>query len=215
MSKRNREYYRLPDLTGEKYGRLTILSMYRDDKNKPIAKCLCECGVEKEISVYMLRNGDAQSCGCLNFENNANYKHGYKGTPTNVCWCDILQRCNNPNNTRYNQYGGRGITVCERWIKFENFLEDMGEKPDNMSIDRINNDDGYYKENCRWATTKEQSINKTNSVYVDYKGEHVLLFELTSRLGLDHITVRSRIRKYGWSVEDALTIPKKENVKKL
>jgi hypothetical protein len=207
MTKRNREYFRFPDLTGEKYGRLTILSMYRDDKNKPIARCLCDCGVEKEISVYMLRNGDARSCGCLNFENNGMYKHGYAGTLTYVCWSSIIQRCNNPNNVRYKRYGGRGIKICERWNKFENFLEDMGEKPDKMSIDRINNDDGYYKENCKWSTTKEQSLNRENTIYVTYNGEEKRLVDLVEELGLDYSTIKSRIRQQHWSIEDAISKP--------
>ena len=128
--------------------------------------------------------------------------HGMSKTPTFNTWFHFRHRCINPKHKQYKDYGGRGITVCKRWNKFENFLADMGKKPEGMSIDRINNSKGYSLENCRWATGKEQAKNRRSNVI--FNGEYAT--DASLRLGGSKRLVSSRI-KYGWLTELAFTIP--------
>jgi len=136
-------------------------------------------------------------------------KHGYcvgGHSRTYRTWADMLSRCNNPNTKRYDRYGGRGIKVCERWNIFEHFLEDMGEKPPNTSIDRINNDMGYCPANCWWAEKGMQDNNKSSNRLWTYKGKTQTLSQWAIELGLKVATLYSRFRA-GWSVEEALSTP--------
>ena len=126
-----------------------------------------------------------------------------KGTPTHNTWKMMLQRCSNPNHHAFNRYGGAGITVCERWRSYKNFLADMGERPDGKTLDRIDGKGSYEPENCRWATWEEQHANKDWALKVD--GE--MLIRLCEERGLPYQTVWTRIKRYGWSVEDALNRP--------
>ena len=132
-------------------------------------ECLCECGNKTIVSASYLRNGKIKSCGCLRKEgNNTKHQHtsrSHTPSPTYSSWIKAKQRCNNPNVPNWVDYGGRGIKVCDRWLdSFENFLADMGERPDGTTIDRINNDGNYEPGNCKWSTPKEQSNNRR-----DYK----------------------------------------------
>ena len=126
-----------------------------------------------------------------------------KGTPTHNTWKMMVQRCCNPNHQAFNRYGGAGITVCERWKTFANFLADMGERPDGKTLDRINGKGNYEPGNCRWATWEEQHANKDWALKVD--GE--MLIRLCEERGLPYQTIWTRIKRYGWSVEDALNRP--------
>jgi hypothetical protein len=161
---------RFVDLTGRRFGRLVVIeSMGKDKWGGFLWLCLCNCGQEKRISSHHLLSDNTKSCGCLNRERVklANTKHGYarkgKLSKTYKIWQGMNQRCNDKNQERYKDYGGRGIKVCKRWQRkngFTHFLEDMGERPRGMSIDRINNDGNYNKRNCRWATAKQQANNR-------------------------------------------------------
>ena len=125
------------------------------------------------------------------------------GTKIYGIWGAMLRRCRNPRCKAYPDYGGRGIAVCDRWLRFENFFEDMGERPDGSSLDRIDNDEGYSPENCRWRSLTEQGNNKRNNVLIEHGGEFLTPAEWSRRTGIKDATIRQRIR-LGWTVSRAL-----------
>jgi len=171
----------------------------------------CDCGNTKVSRLYDVKRGKINSCGCIHKKqlaerNKANAKHGYFGTPIYNSWSGIIERCYNPKSGNYNMYGAKGITMCERWrSSFENFLEDMGERPQGTSIDRIDVYGNYCPENCRWVDAKTQARNRTNNVRYEYDGKNLTLAEWSEITGIKADTMHSRIRKQGWSIEDALT----------
>lgn len=141
---------------------------------------------------------------------NLQYRHGHTSgrfSPTYQSWATMRQRCTNKNTSHYRHYGGRGITVCERWGKFENFLADMGERPEGTSLDRINNDGPYSPENCLWATRVQQARNSSQTKLVRLGEETRPLVEWCSLLGISINTVRSRVKKHGFTYEEALIKP--------
>jgi len=134
-------------------------------------------------------------------------KHGRCGSKVYRVWIDMRRRCNNPEYSKYPDWGGRGITVCKEWGSFEQFFLDMGDAPIGMSLDRINNDKGYSKENCRWATQVEQGRNTRSSRNITFNGETQCLSEWAHKTGVSVTALHSRLKR-GWSAEQALTTQK-------
>lgn len=151
---------RSPDsYPGERWGRLVIKSYAGHTNKKAHVNCLCDCGNAFTVSYSALQTGNTKSCGCIRQENirTLNASHRMSNTPEYTSWRGMMDRCSNSNHSRYHRYGGRGITVCERWHSFENFLTDMGKRPPKLTLDRIDNDKNYEPGNCRWTTYKEQT----------------------------------------------------------
>jgi hypothetical protein len=148
------------DLTGLNFGKLSIVKYSHSSKNTGKAFWLvsCECGSTKTICAGSLKSGNTKSCGCIG---KLQKTHGMSYTSVYNVWCEMKRRCLNKNNKDFKYYGGRGIKVCERWIEsFEKFIEDMGERPAGLTLERINNEGDYKPGNCKWATRKEQMANR-------------------------------------------------------
>ena len=195
------------NLAGAEFGRLTVKKYIADSK----WECVCSCGVIKAIDSYSLRRGITQSCGCLHGDviKQRNTVHSAHGTKAYRVWSNMKDRCINPNNKAYHRYGGRGITVCKRWMEFINFLEDMGQPPRGLTLDRIDNDEGYNKSNCRWATVVDQAKNRITTTTLTAFGETKSFMEWArdSRCKVSHLSLRQRINTYGWEVEKAIATP--------
>ena len=154
---------KLIDLVGQRFGQLLVIER-RSNNSYGQTRWLCQCDCGNKTIVYAsnMRSGHTQSCGCLQkkLAKESHTKHKMCGTPTYNTWGRMIQRCNDKKDVDYKDYGGRGITVCSRWLEFENFFEDMGTRPDGLSIERVNNNKGYSPDNCKWATSTEQNRNK-------------------------------------------------------
>lgn len=192
------------DLTGQRFGLLTVVERDRLPSGVAAWKCKCDCGGERLVRGGHLTEGAIKSCGCV--KSVGNTSHGEYRSPEWVCWMNMVQRCTNPNNPAYDRYGGTGIEVCERWMKFENFLADMGKRPNGMSIDRRDNNKGYELSNCRWATDTTQARNRKVTVELELNGRKQSLMEWADELGMKASVIHTRLWR-GWSVEKALTTP--------
>lgn len=204
-------------IPGARFGRLVFVQKVSGRK-KPNGKtvglslCRCDCGKSVTILTSNLKNWSHKSCGCLKLELGVAVRtHGKSNTPEFKSWCSMRARCYIPSATGYSDYGGRGITVCQRWLaSFDNFLSDMGEMPTpRHTIDRVNNDGNYEPNNCVWATKKEQLQNTRRSHKLTHNGETLTLSQWQDRTGISQKTIISRINKYGWSSEMALTVQPK------
>lgn len=204
------------DIIGWRYGRWTVtrFSHNRVKKNGHLDThwvCHCDCGTERPVSMANLVLGYTKSCGCYKRDKSTTHgmSRGAKKHPLYNMWKSMRWRCQNPNAPRYDRYGGRGIFVCDKWGTFLGFLEDMLPtwKP-GLTLDRIDNDGPYTKENCRWATVETQMNNISKNVRIIYKGESKTVMEIV-RLGVSKVcedTLRNRLER-GWTIEDALRMP--------
>lgn len=199
------------NLSGLKFGRLSVLSYLRKDKHGHLVySCECECGNKCNAIAGLLKSGLKRSCGCLLSEwrnsGDSGRKHNMCGTPEYWAWAAIKSRCNNPKTSNYNSYGGRGIRVCKRWLdSFEFFLNDMGLRPSaKHSIDRKNNDGNYTPKNCRWATKKEQANNKSTNRKLSFNNLRMGINEWERHLGFNQGTIKERLHR-GWGVKRSLT----------
>lgn len=198
------------DLTGQKFGSLTVISFLHQDKfRNAIWLCECNsCGAKNPYIGSSITKGRRTHCrGCNHF----NHKHGDANkTKEYRSYRHMLNRCYNKNDIQYPNYGGRGIEVCERWrSSYENFLSDIGRAPTpKHSLDRINNDSNYGPSNCRWATPLEQMNNQRKTRFITYKGETLPFSDFCRKYGVPQDVMRGRIHKLGWSIELALQTPK-------
>lgn len=180
------------DISGQRFGLLTAISHVKGVR----WLCSCDCGGNAVVASLDLRNGHTQSCGCFRSAQTSKRmkKHGMTGSPTHRTWISMRRRCNETSHDQYKYYGGAGITVCERWqTSFENFLADMGERPQGTTLDRKDPKGNYEPSNCRWATQKEQMNNTSRSV----KFEGKTLTEWSEELGIQYATLSYRLRKHG------------------
>lgn len=195
---------RLEDLAGQRFGRLVVVSLHpiRSKSGETLWECLCDCGKETIVFAGNLKKGDTRSCGCLHREtlSKAKTTHGMRNSPEYGIWNSIKCRVLNTGDQAFKSYGGRGIKICERWLKFENFYSDMGRRPSsNHSIDRKDNNGNYEPGNCRWATRSEQSNNTRRNVMIG----GLTMFEYTEKHGLIYASFQYYYRTRHMAVEEA------------
>lgn len=186
------------ELSGMVFGRLTVIKQHDVASNgRRRWLCNCTCGGTTISGTSNLTSGMAKSCGCLSAELSAirATKHGACKTGAYTSWLKMLTRCTNKNSDKYSYYGGRGITVCDSWLSFESFYKDMGDRPANTSIDRIYNNKGYSKENCRWANRAEQAKNKRSAVLIEHQGKTQCVADWSRELNISRSTIISRARR--------------------
>lgn len=192
-------------MIGKKFGKLTVIEEVEKGNRGPRYKCICDCGNEKIAYGVDLRTLHCTSCGC-NISNRAK-THGMSDTRVNRIYRNMKKRCDNPNCPDYHNYGGRGIKYCKEWSTFEGFWEDMKEGySDKLTLDRIDNDKGYSKENCRWVTRKIQARNTRANRYIEYKGQRKTVADWADEYEIDKMKVIQRLNA-GYSVHDALNMP--------
>ncbi|AEY66352.1 hypothetical protein [Clostridium sp. BNL1100] len=190
------------DLEGQKYGILTVVKGLGRGKKEYEWLCKCECGNETISKTSYLRSGHKTSCGCL--RGRSNYKHGLSQSPLRNVHANMKKRCNNPKNKSFKNYGGRGITYCEKWETFEGFLDDMlDDYKKGLTLDRIDVNGNYNKENCRWVDKKTQANNTTANRHITYKGETLTVSQTADKYGIDYELFRHRLKK-GLAIDEAL-----------
>ena len=181
---------------------LVICKANKNDRGEAHSWCLCDCGKLKVIKNYNLKIHKITSCRC-----SMNKTHGHSKSKTYKSYQSMKLRCYDITNISYKYYGARGIIVCDRWLEsFENFLHDMGERPEGTSLDKINNDGNYEPSNCRWATIQEQNSNKSNNKHLTYNNETLSYVEWAKRVNGSKEIINKRL-KAGWSIEKIVTTP--------
>lgn len=206
------------NLSGQTFGYLTVESRAPNKCTPKGAKCtmwncVCICGKQFEVHACALKSGNTTSCGCEHFKRTRNRMttHGMSKTGAWRSWQNIRKRCMNPDYPFFENYGGRGITVCERWKEsFENFFSDMGPRPQGMSIERMENDSGYSPDNCFWASDHTQRRNKRTTRMLTVFGKTMCMADWAKNNGLRSCDIFYRLKK-GWTLEDAVST-KKSNI---
>ena len=205
------------DRVGQRIGRLVV---QRRAPNKPEGNlvraswwCRCDCGNDVIVTGASLNKalkgkGGTRSCGCLMKEKPT--KHGRSGASIYGTWRTMLQRCTNPKNPAYANYGGRGITVCDEWKDFKKFYADMGDRPPGRTLDRVDNSQGYSKDNCRWATCKQQGNNRRSNTVIVFNGVRKTLAEWADHIGVSSQCLRGRLNA-GWPIEKTMTTHSSRN----
>ena len=203
---------RLIDLSGRRFGKLTVLRRTTNRGNKTMWECECDCGSVTVVSGSNLVQGNVKSCGCLwketvpSVNKEKRTRHSESNTKLHKTWCNMRYRCNNPNCKFYSNYGGRGIKICKEWEIYENFRDWSLANgfEEGLSIDRIDNDGNYEPTNCRWVETKTQINNRRVSHNLTYQGVTHTIAEWSDITGIKWTTIKERL-KHGWSIEKVLT----------
>lgn len=203
------------NLSGKTFGRLTAVEFIETRKGQSMWKCVCSCPNHTEVIVSAghLKSGHTTSCGCFKNEIVAagtHKTHGHTGSRLHSIWFNMKKRCTNTNSDAYKNYGGRGISVCDKWMSdFKSFYDWSlaNGYDDSLTIDRINNDGNYEPSNCRWVSRKVQNCNSRNNRYLTYNGITKTITDWAADLGIERRTITARLDKLGWSVEAALSTP--------
>lgn len=200
--------WRVPNLVGVKFGRLLVLEHLGipPEKTTRLWRTVCDCGVFKDITAGTLIDGSTKSCGSCVPRVSPNKTHNLSKTSIYKIWTGMIQRCENPKGSGYERYGAIGVRVCDRWHKFENFLEDMGPRPEGLTLDRRDNEMGYSPDNCRWATPLEQGRNKKTNLEISFNGKTQCLTSWADEFGIKEATLTKRLH-LGWGIDRALTTP--------
>ena len=196
------------DLQGLRFGKWQVVSQIaeRGKFGEVLWNCVCDCGNLGKVRTANLMRNISKSCGCRQHENT----HNMTGTKTFKSWESMKQRCLNKNSPDYHRYGGRGVSVCDRWVNsFDNFLSDMGLRPDGKTLDRLDVNGNYTPENCRWATQEEQNQNKRKTLKITAFGETKTVHEWAAQYNLAARVIIERI-KVGWDAEKALLTPNRK-----
>jgi hypothetical protein len=203
---------KIVDLTGKRFGRLIITKKAFSKNGRMFWNCLCSCGTEKAINGKDLRHGSVNSCGCLRREvTSTKFKtHGETETKLYAVWITMIQRCEKPTSEKSRKnYKDRGITVYPEWHSFEAFRDwaFTNGYSEGLSIDRMDNNRGYYPDNCRWVNNKTQTNNKCNNVNITFDGITQTIAQWADSLGMAYNVLHNRLKYLGWSVEKSLTTP--------
>jgi hypothetical protein len=206
------------NLIGQKFGRLTVIARAENNKQgQRMWLCQCDCGKTKDkpVPTYSLKSGKVKSCGCLYFQSNKgrNVTHGKAGTRIYQIWSSMKGRCTNTKNLAFNDYGGRGIEVCEEWrsdfTSFYDWAVSHGYR-DDLTLDRIDNNGNYEPSNCRWATYKEQENNRRNNRIIMYENREYTVSQLAKKLNISPAALRWRLEN-GWNESELSLTPALNN----
>lgn len=198
------------DLTGQRFGRLTVIERAENKNGKIMWKCKCECGKIVIIQNNNLKSGHTKSCGCYKKDHSQGKTHNKSNTRLYTIWENIKQRCYNSNCKNYIKYGKRGITICDEWKNSFTAFYDWAMSngyADNLSINRKDNNGNYEPSNCEWTTEKNQANNRRSSRYITYNGKTQTLAQWADELNIDYRALWARINQCNWSIDKAFNTP--------